>query len=171
MKRDNTYLIGNQYAVGQKPNRTTFKPGQEPWNKGLKGWCPDGCQKTQFKKGQPSTRTKEVGCIKIRTDKNGAQRRWIKVSNQGPRTGWWKIYASWLWEKERGEIPNGLFIHHIDGNSLNDQISNYALTTRSAHMRLHASQLLASRRRDSAKPGSGYVRSNEWPSSGCGKGS
>ena len=33
MIRDNSYLKGNQFAKGNKPNSTSFKKGQIPWNK------------------------------------------------------------------------------------------------------------------------------------------
>lgn len=42
-------LIGNKHAAGAGPNRTSFKPGQEPWNKGRKGWAAPGSERTQFR--------------------------------------------------------------------------------------------------------------------------
>jgi len=30
MARDNSYLVGNQFAKGHKPNKTTFKKGDAP---------------------------------------------------------------------------------------------------------------------------------------------
>lgn len=35
-------------------------------------------------------------------------------------------------------LPRGFVVHHIDGNPLNNSISNLALLTASAHTRLHA---------------------------------
>lgn len=35
------------------------------------------------------------------------------------------------------EIPKGFHIHHIDGDPLNDDISNLALITTTAHNRIH----------------------------------
>jgi len=31
-------MIGNQFAKGNSPNRTSFKKGETAWNKGLKGY-------------------------------------------------------------------------------------------------------------------------------------
>ena len=36
MSRDYTWLIGNKHAVGSKPNKTSFRKGLIPWNKGKK---------------------------------------------------------------------------------------------------------------------------------------
>lgn len=59
---------GNQYAKGNKPNKTSFKKGQIPWCKGLKGihLSPKTeikkgqhlSSKTEFKKGEMSNRQK-----------------------------------------------------------------------------------------------------------------
>ena len=37
----------------------------------------------------------------------------------------------YVWEKERGEIPEGYHIHHIDKNKANNDISNLALISAS----------------------------------------
>lgn len=144
MSRDFSYMKGNKFAVGVGPNRTSFKPGIAPWNKGLKGWCPSGSQKGWFKKGERGNKFVEIGTIKIRRDKQGRDRRWIKVSSLGTPYDW-KVYASWLWEKEVGKIPDGLFVHHSDGDTLNDAVSNYSLVTRSTHIAIHRKDLLAAK--------------------------
>lgn len=42
-----------------------------------------------------------------------------------------------VWEKYNGEIPDGYQIHHIDGNKLNNDISNLQLLSAEEHTRLH----------------------------------
>jgi hypothetical protein len=81
-----------------------------PWNKGLKGYKPAGSDVSRFKKGH-RMHAVAVGTVTVRTDKNGAKRRWVKIAE--PRT--WEIYSTWLWQQEHGPIPPGLFVHHLDG--------------------------------------------------------
>lgn len=138
MKRDSSYLIGNQFAKGSGPNSTSFKKGFVPWNKGMKGWCPPGSRSTQFKKGQKSTTKKPIGFITIRSDKNGKKRRWIKTGEPNK----WTIYSQWNWVNHNGAIPEGYMVHHADGNSLNDDVSNYKLVTRSQHINEHRAELV-----------------------------
>src|SRR6266478_4493793 len=110
MNRNNNYLIGNKFAVGSKPNKTAFRPGQKPWNLGMKGWSPTGSEKGHFKKGQRGRSFVPIGTVTIRTDKNGKQRRMIKIRDTGPFAKQWIMYSTWLWEKNHGPIPKGLFI-------------------------------------------------------------
>ena len=42
-----------------------------------------------------------------------------------------------IWEKHNGKIPNRYQIHHIDGNKLNNNISNLQLITPEEHTRHH----------------------------------
>jgi hypothetical protein len=42
-----------------------------------------------------------------------------------------------IWEQHYGKIPKGYQIHHIDGNKLNNHISNLKLISMSEHSRLH----------------------------------
>lgn len=42
-----------------------------------------------------------------------------------------------IWEKNYGEIPKGMHIHHIDGNPQNNCILNLQLMTKGEHHTLH----------------------------------
>ena len=131
MSRDNSYLIGNKFAEGSNPNKTAFKVGHVPWNKGKKGLRLSPT--TEFKKGQRGIKWVQVGTKTIRTDKGGKQRRWIKVSEPNI----WIEYAKFVWIQNNGAISKGYVIHHIDKNTLNDDISNLALVSRKAHINIH----------------------------------
>lgn len=47
-----------------------------------------------------------------------------------------------VWEEHFGEIPEGMQIHHIDGNKQNNNISNLQLVTPTEHKRIHEGCLL-----------------------------
>jgi len=42
-------------------------------------------------------------------------------------------------------IPNGMVVHHIDGNKQNFRKSNLAIMTRAAHYKLHVNGLMGSK--------------------------
>ena len=42
-----------------------------------------------------------------------------------------------VWEEHYGEIPEGMQIHHIDGDKTNNDISNLQLVTPLEHKRIH----------------------------------
>lgn len=41
------------------------------------------------------------------------------------------------WEKAHGPIPHSWHVHHIDGDKLNNRISNLICVTASQHGKLH----------------------------------
>ncbi len=137
-----SYMLGNQFAKGNKPNVTAFKKGNIPWIKGRKGLHHSPA--TEFKKGRISPNRKSVGTITIRVGKNKVRRRWIKINDPDI----WIEYAKFVWIKNNGEIPNGFLIHHIDEDSLNDSPNNLAAVTRADHINLHRHALVAARLRN-----------------------
>src|SRR3990167_3078587 len=92
MNRD--YLIGNQFAKGSKPNKTSFRKGSIPWNKGKKGIHLS--PQSEFKKGHKPKSWKPVGTIKTRIEKSGTKRQWIKIKEPNV----WIEYAKYLWLKD-----------------------------------------------------------------------
>ena len=142
LMRNSSYLVGNQFAKGNKPNSTSFKKGHVPWIKGRKGLRHSLA--TEFKPGRISPNRKPVGSITIRKDKNKARRRWIKVNDPDI----WIEYAKFVWIKNNGEIPKGFLIHHIDEDSLNDNPNNLVAVTRADHINLHRHALVAARLRN-----------------------
>lgn len=133
VERDNSYLIGNRFAAGNKPNKTSFKAGNEPWNKGKKGIRLS--PKTEFKKGCESNRKLPIGSITIRQRKNRNEpaRAWVKIAEPNV----WELRAVNVWKKNNGEIPKGCTIHHIDRNPLNDEIENLQMLSRAEHLAEH----------------------------------
>ena len=131
MKRDNTYLIGNKFAVGSKPNKTTFKKGLIPWNKNKKGLHLS--VKSQFKKGMIALNKLPIGSKTIRQHKQDKKRYWIKIDEPNK----WIELSKFAWCSANGIIPKGFVVHHIDGDSLNDSLDNLTVLSRRAHLLIH----------------------------------
>ena len=131
MNKDYSYMNGNQFAKGNKPNITSFKKGNIAWNKNKKGthFSPN----TEFKKGQRGVNWLPVGSLSIRKDKNTKLRRFIKIAEPNK----WIEYAQYIWIKNNGNIPKGFIVHHEDENTLNDNINNLSLLTRKQHFEIH----------------------------------
>lgn len=109
-----------------------FQKGHMPWNKGLKGIRLS--RKTEFKKGNQPQNYLPVGSVRVRTDKNGKQRAWVKVADPNV----WKLRCKLNWEGHGGpRLPPGYFLHHDDRDTLNDDVLNLSAVTRAFHLQLH----------------------------------
>lgn len=107
-----------------------FEKGHIPWNKGMKGLSRNPA--TEFKKGNRPQNWKPVGTVTIRKV-NGLERAWVKVAEPNA----WKPRCYVVWEQAGGpELPPGYFLHHLDGDSLNDDLLNLAAVRRSFHLHL-----------------------------------
>lgn len=142
MKRNNSYLKGNQFAKGNSPNQTSFKRGDTPWNKNKKGIHLS--PKSEFKKGSVPKNWVKVGTIKVRIDhkkRQARERKWIKIGEPNK----WILYANYVWIKNKGKINKGMLIHHKDENTLNDNIGNLQQLSRKDHINIHRKELMKSR--------------------------
>lgn len=121
-----------EFKKGDRPSvGTEFKPGQH------------ASSKTEFKKGQSAHNRLPIGAVSIRIESNTKlPRAWIKVAEPNV----WKKRAIVVWEGENGPVPAGFVIHHQDRDSLNDDISNLQLLSRSAHRKEHENEVLAWRK-------------------------
>ena len=133
MNRDNSYLIGNQFAKGSKPNLGSFQKGHPAWNRGLTGihLSPE----TEFHKGQKPIIHFDIGTIVQRIHKgDGGTRNWIKIAEPNK----WEEYSKYLWKKHFGRIIPGDIIHHINGVKTGDRIENLLALPRSHHPIFHS---------------------------------
>lgn len=55
-----------------------------------------------------------------------------------------------VWEFHNGPIPKGYHVHHKDGNTANNDISNLELKTKGDHHKLHAESMTDGRRKELA---------------------
>ena len=105
--------------------------------------------KTEFKKDGPlryvnARRWRPIGAFQIkkrrlRTVSGRKPRmrpvRYIKVADIPNGEHNWVKYSRWLWEQKNGPIPEGKCIVHLDDDTLNDDIENYACLTTVEYLR------------------------------------
>ncbi|MDQ6477832.1 HNH endonuclease signature motif containing protein [Dyadobacter sp. LHD-138] len=103
-----------------------FTKGFTPHNKGkeMPAEIYEKVKGTMFKKGIIPANSKKEGDISIRNAKNGFQYYFIRVEKK------WIPLARHVYENLHGQIPKGLLITHIDGNTLNVEPDNLKMITR-----------------------------------------
>ena len=125
-----------------------FKCGAVPWNVGTIGVVKRNSG--SFQTGSVPANKVPLGTVKIRPDKAGRERAWLKVTNNGNPYDW-KLRAAAKWEMKRGPIPKGSLVHHKDGDTLNDNLSNLQLVTRAEHLTIHRPAFEEKRRHAASK--------------------
>ena len=160
-KRKWAAIRKRKLTQGTAKSPTRFQPGIVPWNKGRKIKPHPNSVKTQFKKGElrgaAARKWRPIGAITIRHDKapkrrrhrkrsgggkfQGKPRRWIKIKDEGRIQDMHIPLARHLWQKQYGPVPDGKFVIHLDGDTLNDDISNLCIVD-------HATSIKLTRHRD-----------------------
>ena len=131
MSRNNNYLLGNNFAIGNKPNKTSFKKGIIPWNKNTKGLMKSNSG--SFRKGQKGINWKPIGSMTIKKEGSGTRRKFIKIKEPNK----WIEYAKYLWIKSGRKLKHGYCLHHINNDSFDDRIENLIFVSRQDHPKLH----------------------------------
>ena len=130
-------------AAGCRKNNHQFKKGHKPWNKDRKGISYPGSVATQFKpgfiRGKAARNYRPVGSLTIRKAK-GNQYSYIKIREDGPANKRCIPLATYRWEQANGPVPEGMFVVHKDGNTLNDDLPNLVAVDRKGHPRLQQSR-------------------------------
>jgi hypothetical protein len=116
--------------LSEKGKAHRIQPGNVPWNKGKKGWCGEGCEATQFKKGQVPHTWKPLGTERVCRD--GYLERKI-TDLQGVKN--YRSVHLIEWESVNGPLPPGHAVIFIDGNKRNFALDNLELVTRAELMR------------------------------------
>lgn len=122
----NSY-IGNHHLSTGRTGR--FQKGQEPPNKGKKGICAAGCEKSWFKKGHIPANYRSVGSERVNVD------GYIEVKVADPNK--WKLKHRVVWESVNGKIPKGYIIIFRDNDKTNTDIDNLLLIKRGTHVVLN----------------------------------
>jgi hypothetical protein len=79
-----------------------------------------------------------IGNTVIRVDDRGNKRYYVKVSDKPFK---WERRSHYVWKNYyKKEIDKKSVIHHKDGNSMNDDITNLQKMTRADHTKLHCTK-------------------------------
>lgn len=127
-----------EFAEQQK-RKGQFKPGSVPKNKGMR-WeqfmTEEGMRNsrtTLFKAGvcrPDNPRVRKVGHETVRTDTNGRKYIYIKIA-EGQKM---VLKHRWVWEQAHGAIPNGWNVQFKDGDTLNCELDNLYIISRSEQL-------------------------------------
>jgi hypothetical protein len=111
-----------------------FRAGQTSWNAGLKGWQPEGCQATQFKKGQRPHTWKPVGTERVTTQGY----RQLKVADEGRACDRWHMVHVIMWEQAHGPVPPGHIVVFKNGDKQDIRLDNLECISRAEHAKRNA---------------------------------
>lgn len=123
--------IGNHHLNTGRTGR--FQKGQEPANKGKKGVCAVGCEKSWFQKGNIPANYRKVGSERVNVD------GYIEVKVEDPNR--WRLKHRVVWESVYGNIPKNGIILFKDNDKTNTDIGNLLLIKRCTHAVLNHSGL------------------------------
>lgn len=121
--------------IEQRKRDSQRKKGSVPFNKGKKQtdyMTPEqiaNSKQHRYKKGNLPHNTLHDGKIVERCDSSGRSYKYIRISK-----GVWELYQRVVWELAHGPIPEDHIVTFIDENSLNTNLDNLELITRSENM-------------------------------------
>lgn len=128
--------VDGKFKPGVKHEKTQFKVGHVPFNKGRKitEWMnPNTIDKFKahtFCKGNQPVNTKSDGVITIRHDKRNVPYKFIRISKSN-----WVHYHRFVWEQIHGAIPNDMLVVFKNGDTLNCEIENLQLMSKADNVR------------------------------------
>ena len=105
-----------------------FSKGHVPANKGKKGHCAKGCEKTWFSKGHIPATIDPIGTEKLLGDGYV----WVKVDdkpNVPKRKNWIQKHVL-IWEQANGSVPKGHCLIFLDGDRSHIELDNLMLISR-----------------------------------------
>lgn len=106
-----------------------FPKGNVPYNKGRKGVCAPGCEKSHYQKGNLPHNTKEIGYERIREDGYTEVKIQMRPSRPDCNDNF-VMKHRWIWEQLHGPIPENGVVIFKDGNKRNFDPDNLALITK-----------------------------------------
>lgn len=130
------YQIANFYS--RKHIRSgvlvgTFKKGHIPHNKGKKGVCAAGCEKTWFKPGHQPINHREVGSERINVY------GYAEIKIKEPDV--WMLKHKYLWELNHGPVPENHVVIFKDGDKTNLSLDNLSMISRAENLEMNSKRL------------------------------
>lgn len=120
-----------------------FEKGHIPPNKGIKGVCAPGCEKTQFRKGNLPGNTKPIGYERI--SKDGYVEVKVRMRPSHPTCNDNFVAKHRLiWEEHHGPIPPDSVVIFKDGDKRNFDPNNLALVTKAERLQMTRRGLFSS---------------------------
>lgn len=113
------YIKNNHLTTGRSGR---FSKGNTPHNKGEKGSCASGCDKTWFRNGNIPKNHREIGSERINRD------GYIEIKVAEPNK--WKLKHRFVWENTNGKIPSDCIVIFKDNDRLNTDIENLMMITK-----------------------------------------
>lgn len=120
------YMGNNKLTNGLKG---CFKKGHVPYNKGRKGYCSPGCEKTWFKKGHRPKNYRPVGSERVTRD------GYVEIKVSDPNK--WELKHRVVWEEANGPINKDECLLFRDNNCQNCCIDNLILVKRYEQLRMN----------------------------------
>lgn len=102
-----------------------FPKGHIPANRGKKGQCAAGCEKSWFKKGHIPKNYRPVGSERVNVD------GYVEIKVAEPNK--WRLKHRVIWEEAKGAIPKNSFVIFVDGDKENVALDNLRLIERGTH--------------------------------------
>ena len=121
-----SYMGNNKLTNGLNGR---FKKGHVPYNKGRKGYCSPGSEKTWFKKGHMSKNYRPVGSERVTRD------GYVEIKVSDPNK--WELKHRVVWEEANGPINKDECLLFRDNNRQNCCIDNLILVKRYEQVRMN----------------------------------
>ena len=121
-----------------------FKPGQESWNKGIKGvtGVQDACRATQFKKGRPAHEARNYQPIgSERVSKDGYLERKVTDNPDIYPARRWVPVQRLVWEAANGKIPHGHIVRFKNGDKLDNRLENLECISKAENARRNVNSI------------------------------
>lgn len=115
--------------TGEEGRAFRFEKDHIPWNKDKNGIITGGVT-TQFKPGNIPHNNQHDGAITIRTESDGKQYKWIRIS----RKNWLMLHVK-VWTDKYGPVPEGKIVVFKNRDRMDVRLDNLELITRAENMR------------------------------------